>query len=39
MIVKLGRNLKSLNYKFRTYQGTIQYKVILKDLGGEGGEK
>jgi len=39
MIVKLGRNLKSLNYKFRTYQGTTQYKVILKDLGGEGGEK
>jgi len=39
MIVKLGRNLKSLNYKFRTYKGTTQYKVILKDWGGEGGEK
>jgi len=39
MIVKLGRNLKSLNYKFRKYKGTTQYMVILKDWGVEGGEK
>ncbi|BEG98997.1 VapE domain-containing protein [Bacteroides sedimenti] len=30
MIMKLGRNLKSLNFKFRKSRGITQYEVILR---------
>jgi hypothetical protein len=32
MIVKLGRNLKSLNYQWKRVKGKIVYNVVIKEL-------
>lgn len=39
MIMKLGRNLKSLNFEFRKSRGITQYEVTLRDSGVHGVHK
>jgi len=39
IINKLGRNLKSLNFKFRKSRGITQYEVLLRGSGVDGAVK